>query len=100
MKITRGVLSPYTDVTHIGILGVFLFQGAGYNKLIWAIGLNQLSLGSHCHLWVGLKKGYPLNSTVHKDVGIGIIHKRSLVGRAECTTFPTFYEAITVWCLA
>ena len=42
-------------------------------------------------------QGYILQSL---DVGMGIIHYRSLAGTAEGKIFPTFYEAIVVKCLA
>ena len=56
----------------------------------WAVDPNQL-------IW-GIDPSQPVGYlfTVHKGVGMGIIHlDKSLVGRAECTSFQIVYKSIT-----
>ena len=68
-------------------------QGEGYIELILAIHPNQLPPGACCNVLLGWNRVTPF--TVCKDLGMGI-NNRSPAGRAECTTFPTFNEAI-IW---
>ena len=64
-------------------------QGEGYIYLISAVNQYQLQPTPGTETGVNFFK-------VCKDVGMGIIHCRSLAGRAECTTFPTLDKAIMV----